>query len=120
MPEFLNFLEKLDPNHGLVYLFWFTVMGGSGFFVFRVWPWLTTVYWPARLEQQKLQIQSELSREDKQTRALETIGLVLAELKQLYAQSFQQLSMQLEAHDAWAKGIAALVLTQKLEHPEKP
>ncbi len=97
MEQLIKFVNGVDPQGGGLALLWFAVLGVSGFFVIKVWPWLTNVYFPAKLKERELQITAENAREDRNTTALTTILAVVGELKT----ALHQLNENLQKQNQW-------------------
>lgn len=97
MEQIFKYINSIDPQGGGLALLWFVVIGGSLFFVAKVWPWVTTVYFPAKNEERKLQIAAENAREDRNTTTLTTILTVVDELKI----ALHQLNENLQKQNQW-------------------
>ncbi len=97
MEQVIKFINGVDPQGGGLALLWFAVLGFSAFFVLKVWPWLTTVYFPAKIKEREMQLMADIAREDKSTAALAALLAAVAELKSY----LQQLNDQLQQQNQW-------------------
>ena len=96
-------LTKLDPNQApFVALVWIIIFFAMTFFWKQLWPWLTTVYFPAKQHQAEAQQQREQRMDQEQTQLLNSLNAAIVELKVVAAQQMlllQQHSMESRAQN---------------------
>lgn len=97
MEQVIKFINGVDPQGGGLALMWFITLGGSAFFVFKVWPWLTVVYFPAKIKEREMQLSAEITREQTNTVTLTGLLAAVAELKTF----LQQLNDHLQRQNQW-------------------
>lgn len=98
MDALLNFLSQIKPETSYMFLVWILFLGGGVFVVTRVWPWFTTVYFPAKQKQRDLQIDAEIKREERETDLLTMIRDAIVEIR-----SFMRLMAKREIVDSAQK-----------------